>query len=536
MPAEKAIASAAVEAVDSPRRGSKFWLVFAANLLVDFLPALDLTAVSTALPTIVEHLHGSDFIWVGSAYTIASTAILPVVGGLAATLGRKPILLGSISIFAVGSAISGSARSMNMLIAGRVVQGIGGGGCLSVTEIIYSDLVPLPERGKFLGIIASVWALACAIGPPIGGSLAQSGAWRWLFYLNIPICAIAFILSLLFLNVRTPRQKFQNMMTNMDWLGLLLVISGTTSVSIALAWGGARFPWKSFHVLVPLCIGLVCLLAFLVVEFTWAKSPTIPPFILKDRTTLSGYIGTALHGLVSMAAIFYLPVYFQACKLASPIKSGVDLFGIALVIPFIAIFTGVSIQYFDRYRPQNYLGWVFVMVGFGLLTILEPDSSKPAYVGFQVVLGIGLGMLWVCIQFPVVAPLPVSNNSHALAFFTFMRVFAQNWGTVIGGSILQNTLSSRLPPQILSKFSGPELIYALIPQIETLPPDSQREVQKVFADGLRTIWQAMIGIAGLGLLSCVVMREVKMQKALDDTWGLQDPESSEKDGPAVTGN
>ncbi|KAF8978969.1 iron permease [Cyathus striatus] len=466
----------------SPPRNARFWLVFLANLLIDFLPALDLTAVATALPTIVKDLQGSDFIWVGSAYTIASVAVLPLVGGLASTLGRKPILLGFVGFFAIGSAICGSAKNMNALIAGRVIQGIGGGGCLSVTEIIYSDLVPLPERGKFLGIIASVWALACAIGPPIGGALAKSGNWRWLFYLNIPICGVAFTTALIFLNVRTPRQRFQKMVTDMDWLGLLLVISGTVLTSLALAWGGARFAWNSIHVLVPLCIGIAELFAFFVLQFTWVSSPTIPSFVL-NRTTMSGYLGTCVHGVVSMAAIFYLPVYFQACKLSSPIRSGVDILGLSLLIPFTAIATGVSVQVFDQYRPQNYLGWVFLIVGFGLMTLLDVNSSIAAYIGFEVVLGIGLGMLWICSQFAVMAPLPVSNNSRALAFFTFTRVFAQSWGIVIGGAILQNILSSRLPPEVTSEFSGHELIYALIPQIGSLPLDVQGRVRQVFAEG-----------------------------------------------------
>ncbi|KAF9485419.1 iron permease [Pholiota conissans] len=505
------------------KRDSRFWLVFAANLLIDFLPALDLTAVSTALPTIVGHLNGTDFIWVGSAYTIASTAILPLVGGLAATLGRKPILLGFIIFFALGSAISGAATSMNMLIAGRVVQGVGGGGLLSVTEIIYSDLVPLPERGKFLGIIASVWALACAIGPPIGGSLAQSGSWRWLFYLNIPICAVAFILALLFLNVQVPRQGFKNMLEQMDWIGLTLVVSGTTAVSLALAWGGDKLPWDSYQVLVPLCLGLVALVAFFIVEFKVAEHPTIPPFILKNVTTLSGLIGTAMHGLVSMAAIFYLPVYFQASKLSSPMESGTELLAFALMIPFMAILAGVSIEYFNIYRPQNYIGWVFIVVGFGLLSMLEPGTSRVISTVYQAILGIGFGILWIATQFPVMAPLPTSNNSHALAFFTFVRVFAQNWGTVIGGAILQNKLASRLPAEVLAAHPGAQIIYSLIPQIGKLPSEIRLAVQQTYADGLRTIWYAMLGISALGLLSCLIMQEVEMREALDETWGLQEP-------------
>ncbi|EED77989.1 hypothetical iron permease [Postia placenta Mad-698-R] len=508
---------------EQSRRGFAFWMVFVGNLVVDLLSALDLTAVSTALPTIVEHLHGTDFIWAGSAYTIASTAILPTVGGLVSVFGRKPVLLTFVVIFAVGSALCGGARSMNMFIAGRVVQGLGGGGCISVTEIIYADLVPLPERGKFLGITASVWALACAIGPPIGGALANSGAWRWLFFLNLPLCGIALALVTAFLNVHIPKASFMDKIAGMDWLGLFFIISSTMSIMIALTWAGIRYAWVSVHVLVPLCLGAVGLIVFFVLDVFWIRDPTIPPFVLNNRTTLSGYLGTFFHGIASMAVKFYLPVYFQASKADSPVQSGVELFGLAFVISPVAIFTGASVQIFHRYRPQNYVGWMLTMVGFGLLSTLEVDSSKGKYIGYQVITGIGLGIIWIGTQFPILAPLPFSNNAHALAFFTFTRCFAQVWGTVIGGAILQNALRERLPATFVSTLpSGTQLAYSIIPEIRYLPLSLKAEVQAAFAQSTAIIWRVMIGVSGLGLLSCLLMREIAMRTSMDEQWGLQE--------------
>ncbi|KAJ7712048.1 iron permease [Mycena metata] len=524
MSSDPSIVSAANPTQSAPKRGSKFWLIFIANLVVDLLSALDLTAVSTALPSIVGHLHGTDFIWVGSAYTIASTAILPTIGVLASTLGRKPILLGFIAFFAIGSAICGSAQSLNMLIAGRVVQGIGGGGCISVTEIIYADLVPLSERGKFLGITASVWALACAIGPPIGGALSTAGSWRWLFFLNIPLCGLAFLLVTLFLKVQAPEGELWTMVSTIDWIGLSLLIAGTISITLALAWAGIQHSWDSAQVLVPLCVGCGGIGAFTIVQYRLraGKIPTIPSFLVTNRTTLSGYIGTCVHGIVSMAAIFYIPVYFQACKLASPIHSGVELLGLAFVIPVFAILTGVSVQMLSKYRPQNYIGWMFTILGFGLFTLLDENSSTGTYVGLQVVLGIGLGIIWIGTQFPILAPLPFSNNAHALAFFTFVRCFSQTWGTVFGGTILQNTLKARLPLQFIATFgSNAPLTYAIIQKIPKLPVTVQNQVRSVFADALKTIWYTMVGISGVGLLSCFLMDEIKLRNALDESWGME---------------
>ncbi|KIP04468.1 hypothetical protein PHLGIDRAFT_109526 [Phlebiopsis gigantea 11061_1 CR5-6] len=506
-------------------------MVFVANLTVDMLSALDLTAVATALPTIVHHLNGNDFIWAGSAFTIASTAILPLVGGLVSVFGRKPILLSFVFVFAVGSAVSGAAQSMNMLIAGRVIQGLGGGGCLSVTEIVYADLVPLPERGKFQGITASVWALACAIGPPIGGALASTGAWRWLFFLNLPLCGIAMALVAAFLRVHTPRTSFKEKVLHMDWLGNAVIIGSTVSVLLALTWAGLQFSWDSPQVLAPLIIGGVGIAVFGYIEAFLVEHPTMPSFCYKDRTTLSGYLGTFFHGIVSLAALYYLPVYFQAAKGASAVGSGIDLFGLVFIIPAFAILTGLSVQAVGHYRPQNYVGWAFVLVGFGLLSILDADSRRAQYIASQVPLGLGLGVVWISTQFPILAPLPFSNNAHALAFFTFTRCFAQSWGIVVGGSILQNTLRSRLPAQFAQSLpQGVQIAYAVIPDIAGLPPQLQAEVRAAFAQSTQLIWRVMLGVSGAGFLSCILMREVPLRTDMDETWGLQERETGKGEG------
>ncbi|KAJ7772235.1 iron permease [Mycena metata] len=462
------------------------------------------TAVSTALPTIVEHLHGSDFIWVGSAYTVASTAILPTIGALVSTIGRKRGLLTFIAFFALGSAICGSAQNLNMLIAGRVVQGIGGGGCISTAEIIYADLIPLPERGKFLGATASVWAFACAIGPPIGGALSGSN-WRWLFFLNLPLCGIAFLLVILFLEDHTPHERLRSMTLSVDWIGLGCLIAGTVAMTIGLAGAGFQHPWGSKQVLVPFCIGA-------------AAFCTLLP---RNEPNDNEYIGTCIHGIVSMAAIFYTPVYFQACQLASPIRSGVDFLSVAIVVPVAGILAGVSVELSKRYRPQNCVGWVLIVVGFGLLTMLGKESKAPAYIGLQTILGSGLGIIWVSAQFAILAPLPFSNNAHALGFFIFVRCFSQTWGIVVGGTILQNTLRARLPAEFLDTFgSKAQLTYAIIPQLVSLPEELRDQVRDVFAEGMRTIWYTMLGISVMGLLSCLLMSEVKMRNALDERWEL----------------
>ncbi|KAI0759674.1 iron permease [Trametes elegans] len=506
------------------KRGASFWMVYISNLVVDMLTALDLTAVSTALPTIVSHLNGTDFIWAGSAYTIASTAVIPLVGNLVSGFGRKPVLLSFILIFAVGSAVAGAAQNMNMLIAGRAIQGFGGGGCISITEIIYADMVPLPERGKFQGIVATVWALACAFGPLVGGAIANSGAWRWLFFLNLPLCGIAFPLTLIFLRVNTPDASLREKLVQIDWSGVSLITGSTVAVLLAITWGGLKFPWTSPNVLVPLVVGGVGIVAFFIAEFFWLRGPTVPRFFFTNRTVLSGYLGTFFHGMVSIVSLYYLPVYFQATKGASAIGSGVDMIVFCVLIPFFAVLGGLSVQVLGRYRPQNYIGFALMVVGFGVLSLLDENSSREMYLGCQVPLAVGLGIVWVSTQFPILAPLPFSNSAHALAFFVFIRCFAQSWGIVIGGTILQSTLAHALPASFTAALpAGVQVAYAAIPAIPALPPPLRSAVRAAFARALQLVWRVMAGLSGAGLLSCLLMGEVEMRKdSLDEKWGLQE--------------
>ncbi|KAI0061757.1 MFS general substrate transporter, partial [Artomyces pyxidatus] len=298
---------------------------------------------------------------------------------------------------------------------------------MSVTEIIYADLVPLPERGSFLGITASVWAFASAIGPPIAGALTSSGSWRWLFFLNLPVCAISIVMVMLFMRVKAPRESFASKMVKMDWIcaeatygsGNFVIVASTTSIMLALTWAGLRFAWNSVEVLVPLCLGFVGIVCFFIIEIFWSSEPTVPWSVVANRTSFSGYIATFFHGIVSIAVIYYLPVYFQTVKLASPIGSGVDMFGASFTVAPSAILCG---------------------------------SSRAKYIGFQIVLGVGIGMIWIATQFPILAPLPFSNNARTLAFFTFVRCFAQSWGVAIGGTILQNSLRKKLPAAFDAQF------------------------------------------------------------------------------------
>ncbi|KZP26300.1 iron permease [Athelia psychrophila] len=500
-----------------------FWLVICANLSCDFLSAFDLSVLSTALPTIVHDLNGTDFIWAATAYTLAGTAATPLVGGLSTVFGRKPILLLALLFFAIGAAVCGSAQNMRMLVLGRVIQGFGGGLCESSVEVVYNDLIPVSERGRFTGLMASVWALAFAVGPIIGGAAAEAGAWRWIFFLNLPICAIAATTVFFFLKVRTPTEPFGPGIMHMDWLGVALVVGSSGCIILAFTWAGVPYGWSSPQVVIPLVLGFVGIIAFGFVEKFYSKEPTVPWKVIGNRTSISGYLGTFFHGICSICVIYYLPVYFQAAKGSDTLQSSVNMLSITLLVAPVAIVTGVSVEILNRYRPQNRIGWVLIVLAFGLFTLLDAHSHRGLYVGVQAVMGLGLGTMWVTPQFAVLSPLPESNNAYANSFWLFTRYFANSWGVAIGGCVLQNQLRARLPVAFTSSLpAGTQLAYAAIPKINALPEALRNEVRRAFAESMRTIWYVMLGVAILGLGSTALMREVAMKNTIDAQWGLQD--------------
>ncbi|KZT23032.1 iron permease [Neolentinus lepideus HHB14362 ss-1] len=513
-----------VQPEDEPKfeRGWRFWMIFFCIALCTFLTALELSAVSTALPTIVSALHGDQFVWVGSAYTLATTAFVPLSGGLAETFGRRSIMFGAVVIFGVGSALCGAAKSLNFLIAGRTVQGVGGGGIASLSQIILSDMVPLKQRGAYTGIIAMTFTIASGIGPVIGGVLAQKGQWRWLFYLNLPICGIAAVLVLIFVTLRTPPGTFAEKLKKIDWIGNALVVASTTSTMIGLTWGGVEYKWTSYHILVPLILGLAGLVGFLLYEAFVAKNPLVPFHLFSTRTALSGYLQTFFIFTVLQCILYYLPVFFQACKNADPIASGVDVFGLAFSLAPFTLLTGMSVTVTHRYRPQLWVAWCMVMVGSGLFTTLNYDSSRIRAIGFQILAGSFIGMVCGAVFFPILSPTPVQYNAHANALYTFFRNFANILGITVGGTIFQNELGTNLPAEFLQRFpQGLASAYAAIPVIPTLQEPLKAEVQMAFGKSLKPVWQFTIGIGGAGLLVSLLMKHVPLRGEVDKKWAME---------------
>ncbi|KAF7290104.1 Iron permease [Mycena chlorophos] len=512
------------------QRDWRFWCIILSLGICMVLTAMEFSSVATALPVIAQSLPGAGgaYIWVGSAYNLGSTVLLPFCGGLAQIFGRRIIMLLGIAIFCIGSALCAAATSMNFLIGGRTVQGLGAGAITALIQIIIADLVPLKDRGVFNGIIALAFAIGSGTGPVIGGALAQAGQWRWLFWLNLPICGLAAILVAIFLRLKTPPAPpgVSGKLDRLDLAGNAIIMGSTTSIVLGLTWGGVKYAWDDWRVLLCLILGFAGLGAFLLYEAYVPEFPIVPLSLMKTRTALSGYAQNFLNAVVLSACAYWLPLYFQSCKLASPIGAGVDIFGSSQTIAPSSLLFGLVIQRSSRYKQPMWFAWILIIVGATLLGHIyaNPDSSRTTNFGIQVLLGVGLGINYIAAYFPVLAPIPVKQSAPALAFFVFLRNFALIWGVTIGGTILQNRLAKELPPSFLAQFpssssTGTELAFEVIPLIKTLPEPLRTEVRTAFAKSFSVVWYTLAGIGGLGIIVSFAMKRLPLHTQVDDAWG-----------------
>ncbi|KAJ6482763.1 major facilitator superfamily domain-containing protein [Mycena sanguinolenta] len=510
--------------VPSSAAGSAFWLSYAAVCICTFVSALDITSIPTSLPSIIESLSGGTASsWVGSSYTLASAALVPFTGNLANIFGRRPIMLGSIVLFAIGSALSGSARSMDWLIVARVVQGMGGGGMTSMSSIIVADLVPLAERGAYQGFKTMMWTCAAGVGPMLGGALSEKASWRWLFYINLPASVFAFLFVLVFLKVRTPSGDVWSKLALVDWFGNFLLIAGTILSNISLSWAGVRYAWVDVHVLAPLISGLALMIAFIIYEKNIPTVPTMHWEVVTNRTALASLVSTFLNGITSISIIYFLPLFFQAVFLASPLESAIYSIPSALLMSPFSFLNGIVVLKAKRYLQGCYVGWALVVAGFGVASMLGANSSLAIRVGSQIIVAAGTGIVISSLPFALMAPISVERLGSALAFQAFLRTLSQTWGITISAAILQNTVKHRFPAEFIKELpSGSDFAFAALSRIAALPEPLQQEVKVAFGQGISAIYRVMIGVAGLGF--------VPMRGNVDGRFGLKEQGSSGGDG------
>ncbi|GFF96212.1 uncharacterized MFS-type transporter C1399.02 [Aspergillus udagawae] len=513
----------------------RFWLVFVALCVTSLLAALEGTVTSTALPTIVADLHiGDNYPWVSNAYFLTTAAFQPLYGQLSNVLGRRYPMIFSVVLFILGSGICGAASSAAMLIAGRAVQGVGGGGINMLIDLIICDLVPLTQRGAYIGLLFVVFAIGTSLGPFIGGAIVNHTTWRWVFYLNLPIGGVGLVLLILFLRVNYNRDmSIGKKLKRLDYLGNLLLIGAIVSILIALSWGGTRYPWSSGHVLGPLIIGLLGIPAFVLFQASpLVKEPTTPLRLFSNRTSIIAFFNTFMHGLLSFWILYMLPVYFQAVLQSSPERSGVQLLPTVISMIPVAGVSGAILSKTSNYRMLHIVGFALLTIGLGTFTVLGPHSSTAAWTLTQMVAAFGAGTIMPVLLPAVQAGLEEKDTATSTALWAFVRSFGIIWGLSVPAAIFNNQFdkfaSSISDSSVRDMLTGGKAYsYASSATINALPAQVRAETIDVYSRSLRVVWQVSIGFSGLSFLLCFLEKNIKLRSHLETDYGLKEKEAKE---------
>ncbi|RYP26352.1 hypothetical protein DL767_008074 [Monosporascus sp. MG133] len=399
----------------------RFWLAFWAIAITNLAAALDATTLSVALPITASIGGGrTEAFWAGTSCLLACAAVLLFWASLSDAFGRRPMQLLTLAIFAAGSVVCVVAENYTVMIVGRTIQGLGGGGVLGLTTVLITDLVPLRDRDRFYALISVIWALGSTTGPIIGGACAVSGQWRWIFCL----AGVGFFLKL----TRRPG-SLSSKLRRLDYFDSGF-FHGVYYVVIDSGHLGRN----------PVCLGQLA-----------------DACAVATCSTSIVYAGSFVHGLVLYTLVYYMPEYFQAVKGYSALVSGVAALPQTVTVEPSAIFVGAVVGRTGRYRWAIWVGWVLTTLGLGLLILLGVNTSVPAWIFLSIVSGLVMGLLFPSIALALQSSVPQVDVAMAATLVLFFRSFGQAVGVAIGSSILDNRLRIDLRDPAVANVLPPDL-------------------------------------------------------------------------------
>ncbi|MCW2975105.1 MAG: drug resistance transporter, EmrB/QacA subfamily [Actinomycetia bacterium] len=417
--------------------------IYVGLMLVVFLGSTDQTIVATALPRIVAEIGGlSQYAWIFTAYLLAATVSIPVYGKLGDVYGKRPMLLVSVSVFLVGSALCGLARSMPVLVAFRAVQGLGAGGLVPLAMATVGSIVPLRDRGRYQGFIVAAFAGGAGVGPLLGGFIVDRSSWPWIFYVNIPFGLLA--LAVISTRMSNPPRQMNR---PVDWAGAGMLALTSVSLMLGLLWGGREYAWGSPEIVGTLGAALCFAVAFAFVERR-AVEPILPLDLLRKAAVATSVASYALGGMVMLGSITYVPLFVQGVIGQSATESGLVLWPQFLGTSVTSFFVGHWIARRGRLRPTALLGPLVLTSGMILLWRLGPGATTGEVARDTVLTGIGWGMMAQVFILSVQNAVPRSMISSATALMVFSRSMGAALGVAAMGAIVNHGLprGTRLDP------------------------------------------------------------------------------------------
>lgn len=472
------------------------------------LGALDQTIVATALPTIVGDLGSLDQLpWVVTAYLLASTASTAVYGPISDIYGRKRTYQAAILIFLLGSILCGAAQNMPQLIGARLIQGLGGGGLLTMGFAIIGDVIPPRERGRYAGYFGAVFGLASVAGPLVGGFFVENLTWRGIFYINIPLGFIAFITISRVLK----KNLTSDIKHRIDLLGAVLLISWTVALLLWLERGRV-WGWSSPTSLAVLALALVLIAAFIRHE-TVSEEPILPTRIFRNRIFTVAGVCTLLGGLGLFGAIIYMPIYLQIVKGQTPTLAGLHMLPIITGLLIGSITSGRLITRWGRYKVFPILGFAMSGIAMTALSRIDGQTSAVYYSLAMLLLGYGFGNTTQVLVLAAQNAVERKDIGVATSTATFMRQMGGTFGIAIFGSVLIGTLTTSLaaafptgPPAGINadRLTGSPAV------IQQLPAVAKGPVIESFVHAIQTTFTWAIPVLLAAFILSLFLKEIRL--------------------------
>jgi EmrB/QacA subfamily drug resistance transporter len=493
----------------SGARSTPATLTFAGLLLAMLLASLDQTIVSTALPTIVGDLGSlTDLSWVVTAYLLAATVSMPIWGRLSDLSGRKLLFQTAIVIFLAGSALSGLAQSLGELIAFRALQGLGAGGLMTLAMAIVADIVPPRQRGRYQGYIQLVFVLASVAGPLLGGLFVDHLSWRWIFYVNLPIGALALTVVSTTLHLPVERKR-----PTIDYAGAALLAAGLTSVLLVATWGGRQYAWGSVTI-IGLALAAIVLLGAFVWQEQRAAEPILPLRLFRDRVFDVVSLSLFLTACAFFAAIVFMPLYLQIVTGADATTSGLLLLPLLLGAAASTAISGRLIVRTGHYKAFPIAGLAVMALGLLLLSELDATSTRTTACVFVGIFGLGFGLVSQVLVLAIQNAVEPRDIGITTASANLFRALGGSLGVAVFGAIFSSRLSHALPRDVpAGAHVDSARLQASPAAIRALPHGVQLGVEHAVASSLHVVFLVAAPFAALGLIAVLFLRELPLRDA-----------------------